>query len=158
MAEGWYLFIYLLATPRCLWDLNSQPGTELVLPALEGRVLTTGPLRNTFFFFFKLENNCFCFAFWCSSLEFYLLKWPLGVAEPNSPSPLGFTHHLAEECSLFADSLVVFGIQVLILCRTLRGSWAQKLFSVPHFLNTGNRLHLTSKAFPKFQPGGSNRC
>ena len=50
VAEGWCLFMYLLATPQCLWDLNSQPGTKLTLPAWKGRVLTTGPLRNSIFF------------------------------------------------------------------------------------------------------------
>ena len=49
VAEGWCLFMYLLATPQCLWDLNSQPGTKLALPAWKGRVLTTGPLRNSIF-------------------------------------------------------------------------------------------------------------
>ena len=40
--------------------------------------------------------------------------------------------------------------------RTLRGSWAQKPFCVPHFLFAGNRLHSASMTFPEFQRAGSN--
>ena len=37
---------------------------------------------------------------------------------------------------------------LVILSRTMQGFWAQKPFCVPHFLITGNRLHLTSMIFP----------
>ena len=38
------------------------------------------------------------------------------------------------------------------------GSWAQKPFSVPHFLFLGNGPHSTSVAFPEFQGAGSDSC
>lgn len=41
---------------------------------------------------------------------------------------------------------------------TLRGSWAQKPFSVPISLITGNRLHSTCLTFSEFQQAGSNSC
>lgn len=74
-------------------------------------------------------------AVWTSAF----LKWPQRVAESNSPAmtqPLvlspGFPPHclLADECSPSVDPLVVFGVQVMILSRTLWGSWAQKPFRV----------------------------
>ena len=39
---------------------------------------------------------------------------------------------------------------ILIPSRTLRGSWAQKPFSVFQVLIIGNRLHSASKIFPEF--------
>ena len=38
-----YVFFWL----RSMWDLSSQPGIELAPPALEGKVLTTGPPRKS---------------------------------------------------------------------------------------------------------------
>ena len=37
------LFYALVFWPRAMWDLNSLPGIEPSPPALEGKVLTTGP-------------------------------------------------------------------------------------------------------------------
>ena len=47
------LFCVLVFSPRGMWDLNSLPVIEPSAPALEGKVLTTGPpeksLKLTFF-------------------------------------------------------------------------------------------------------------
>ena len=45
---------------------------------------------------------------------------------------------------------------ILILSRTLGGSWAQKLFCVPLFLIIGNSLHSASITFPEVQRTSSN--
>ena len=39
-----FKIVLFLATLHDMWDLNSQPGIELMPPALEDGVLTTGPL------------------------------------------------------------------------------------------------------------------
>lgn len=39
------LFSVLVFWPRGMWDLSSLPGTEPASSALEGKILTTGPLR-----------------------------------------------------------------------------------------------------------------
>lgn len=48
-------FFFFLASPQSIWDLNSQPEIELLPPALEDRVLTTGLLRSRIFYFFKIS-------------------------------------------------------------------------------------------------------
>ena len=42
-----FFLILILATPSDIWDLSSHPGIKPRPSVVEGRVLTTGPLRKS---------------------------------------------------------------------------------------------------------------
>ena len=52
-------FFFFFFWPQGTWDLVSQPGIELLSPALEGKVLTTGPQGSPdkFYFLFGREEG-----------------------------------------------------------------------------------------------------
>ena len=81
------LFYVLVYGPEACGILTPQPGIELSLPALEGRVLTTGPpgkslylsLSLAFAFLLSVFPQVRCSCFCCIGTIFYQVFEPLVI-------------------------------------------------------------------------------